>query len=221
MRAGIAVFAFLMASVAGAGEPGFYVGGGLNRVNYDVGLNDGIAVGIINEPFSGIFRVPAESSSTDDSPLGWTATVGYRFHRYVAAELSYVNFGEIANTEVYGPLNFFPFPPTITRTLDIEVRGPAVSVLGILPLGERVDLFARGGVLFADEKVRLRGLRPDDTTTYGDEIWLAGIGVDVSFGPRWTARLEYQRTDALKENVTFSLGEVELEQMGMLVMFRF
>jgi len=221
MRRAVAVFLFLIASVAGAREPGFYAGAAINRVNYDVGLSDGILIGIIGGPFSGLFSAPAESSSTDGDTLGWSAMLGYRINRYLAAEVSYIDFGEIANTEVYTPPNIPIRLPVITRTIDVGVRGPALSLLGTLPIGERFDLFVRAGVLFADEKIRFPDLPANQTATYGDELWLAGVGADVSFGSRWTVRFEYQRTDTLDEDPIYSLGEVDLEQLGLMVMMRF
>jgi hypothetical protein len=149
-----------------------------------------------------------DSIEIDEVDAGFSATVGYRINRYLAAELSYIDFGEYELIERY---------PTVTDVrYKLGVSGPSVSVLGSLPLGEQWELFLRGGVLFADQEVSLTIVSSLDRD-FSDEVVMAGAGVQWSFAPRWAARLEYQRTDDLKYDNT---GESSIEQASLSVLFK-
>ena len=149
--------------------------------------------------------IAPKSVETDAIDTGFSATVGYRINRYLAAELSYTDFGEYESIERY---SFGEF------RYQLGVAGPSLSVLGSLPLGEQWELFLRGGVLFADQEVRLGGSLSN--REFSDEVVLAGAGVQWSFAPRWATRLEYQRTDDLKYDNT---GESSIDQASLSVVF--
>ncbi len=120
-----------------------------------------------------------------------------------------------------------PRPPcrNVLRTYTVNARGPEVSVLGSLPLSERWELFLRGGVLFAKQEVESRTIIESPTATGGqpierdfsDEVITVGAGVQWAFLPRWTARLEYQRSDDLQPNEI--MGESRLDQASISVLF--
>ena len=149
-----------------------------------------------------------DSIEVDEVDAGFSAPVGYRINRYLAAELSYTDFGEYELIERY---------PTVTDVrYQLGVSGPSVSVLGSLPLGEEWELFLRGGVLFADQEVSLT-IGSSFDRDFSDEVVMAGAGVQWSFAPRWAARLEYQRTDDLKYDNT---GESSIEQASLSVLFK-
>ncbi len=220
-----------ISAAAHATEPGFYFAATASRVEHEIDAFPGIPVftiigrpnpvfpppdnffprpppqgGIIGEPIFGVPTVIAPKSvETDAIDTGFSATVGYRINRYLAAELSYTDFGEYESIERY---SFGEF------RYQLGVAGPSLSVLGSLPLGEQWELFLRGGVLFADQEVRLGGSLSN--REFSDEVVLAGAGVQWSFAPRWATRLEYQRTDDLKYDNT---GESSIDQASLSVVF--
>ncbi|MET0536086.1 MAG: outer membrane beta-barrel protein [Steroidobacter sp.] len=237
--AGLIAFALLASSTAQAAEPGFYFGVAGSRVEREVTGRPGTAIAVFTSalpnpvlpPVGGIIIRPPPGSvvppiffgqfptvilpnsvDVDEVDAGFSATVGYRVNRYLAAELTYADFGEFQIIERYSFGNV---------DYELGVRGPSVSVLGTLPLGEQWELFLRGGVLFADQQVSLgfsgssTGGPPD--LDYSDEVITAGAGVQWSFATRWAARLEYQRTGDMKYDNT---GESSLEQASLSVMFK-
>lgn len=109
------------------------------------------------------------------------------------------------------------FPSEITRDSSVNVSGPMVSVMGILPVGSRVELFLRAGVLFADEEVKFVFTNGSDSNTFGSEEWVGGAGVAFRFTPRWSARLEYLRTDTIEENLMNA--RTELDEISVSVVF--
>lgn len=220
-----------LSTAANAADPGFYFGATASRVEHEVEGLPGVPVLVINTftppPFFGGIRptpnpgvplnpflppvsgfIAPTSTDIDEVDSGFSATVGYRVNRYLAAELSYHDFGE------YQQVDRYDFGDI---TYELGVRGPSVSVLGSLPLGDRWELFLRGGVLFADQKVSLNIINGPPNRDYSDEVILAGAGVQWSFAPRWAARVEYQRTDDMKYD---DAGESSIDQASLSVFFK-
>jgi opacity protein-like surface antigen len=224
-----------LSAAAQAADPGFYFAATAGRVEHEVDGRPGILVFVaglspspvfppgggfrpppsgdlpinpIFPPPGGVVSIGPDSIEVDEVDAGFSGTVGYRINRYLAAELSYTDFGEYELVEHYSFADV---------TYELGVRGPSVSVLGSLPLGEQWELFLRGGVLFADQKtsVRISGSLPD--REFSDEVIMAGAGVQWSFAPRWAARLEYQRTDDLQYDNT---GESSIDQASLSVLFK-
>jgi opacity protein-like surface antigen len=211
------LLATISATPALAAEPGFYLGAGLGRADEEprsVGIN--VAIGLF--PTS-IVRLDPEQVEIDESDVAWSATVGYRINSYVAAEVEYMDFGTTDITETYRiPPPPIPQVPTITRRYSTRVTGPALSVLGTIPVGKRFDVFLRAGVLFADREMEINQSVGLGDTTFGSSVWLAGAGVDMSLASRWSLRLEYQRTGETDESIL--VGGTELERVALSVLFR-
>jgi opacity protein-like surface antigen len=167
--------------------------------------------------------------SADETDVGWNFSLGYRVNKYLAAELAYVDSGEASLVEHYRPLvGFGPVATPVTeiiRSYSVTSRGPELSVLGSLPLGSKWEVFLRGGVLFAKQEVEARTRAIGGTATtplplerdFSDEVVTVGAGVQWAFLPRWTARLEYQRTDDLQANEI--MGESRIDQASLSVLF--
>ena len=237
----------LHCEISEAADPGFYVGAAgarsEQRLDQDAGVGPvPIAVLPPPDPFNPGPVVPAprppiplnpifggaadREISADEIDVGWNFALGYRVNKYFAAELGYVDAGEASLTERYpAPPSTSPIRSDLTRSYRVHSRGPAVSLLGSLPLNAQWQVFARGGVLFAEQEIESRtslagGAAPVNIRTdrdYSDEVVSLGAGVQWAFLPRWTARLEYQRTDDLKQNDI--MGESRLDQASLSVLF--
>lgn len=106
----------------------------------------------------------------DGSDTGFKVFGGYQFMKYLAAELEYVDGGTVD----LGPL-------------DIDVSGFNLSGVGILPLGEKFNLFAKLGMIFWDASARGKGGGDDSGEDFS---W--GIGGGYSFTDHFGVRVEYQ-----------------------------
>jgi opacity protein-like surface antigen len=167
--------------------------------------------------------------SADETDVGWNFSLGYRVNKYLAAELAYVDSGDASLVEHYRPAaDLSPVPTVVTeinRSYTVTSRGPALSVLGSLPLSSQWEVFVRGGVLFAKQEVEAstRAVGGSAVTPgpiardFSDEVVTVGAGVQWAFLPRWTARLEYQRTDDLQANEI--MGESRIDQASLSVLF--
>ena len=142
------IFALVAASVfavspAIAQDSGFYVGAGIGDFGVKV---DGF----------------------DGSDTGFKVFGGYRFIKYLAAEVEYLDGGTVED-----------------GGLEIDVSGFNLSGVGILPVGEKFSLFAKLGMIFWDA----------DSNGFGDdsgEDFSWGVGAGYSFTEQFGMQLEYQ-----------------------------
>jgi OOP family OmpA-OmpF porin len=198
-------------------ETGFYLSAGLGRAEEDPGRSAGINISI-GFPPPGIIHLKPDRVEVDGGDTAWSIGAGYRFTRYLAAEVEYMDLGTTDITEYYsynlGPIiDFAPF------SYSSSLEGPAVSILGLIPLGGGFEGFVRGGVLFADREISTRLMTDAGSTTFGDTVWLGGIGVDWSFAGHWALRAEYALTGDL-DSTTFA-GETAAESLSLRLRYAF
>lgn len=204
----------LTATCAGAAEPGFYVAASLG-----LGVEDPKSAGTNVGNSMGIFHVDADQIDVDDGKLAWSVGLGYRVNKYLAGEVEYIDFGTTEVTEHYSVDNTslpFPFPTVFTLNYSSNVTGPALSLLGMLPVGENFELFLRGGALFGSREFKTGFGALEEK--FSRTVWLAGAGVTWSFAKRWAIRAEYQQIGKLGES--FVSGETELQRMSLSALFR-
>ena len=134
--ASAAITSISVAAPAVAAEPGFYFTAALGQAEEDpksIGTNIGIGF-----PPAAIVHVDPDRVDVDDSGLAWSVAAGYRLNTYIAVEVEYMDFGtsDISEHYVFGPSVVPPFPSEFTNTYSSKVTGPAMSLLGSLPIGE-------------------------------------------------------------------------------------
>lgn len=128
-----------------------------------------------------------------NNSTGFQMFAGYRFSPYVAAELGYMNFGEVKRTGDFG----IPGIGELVSDTKFKARGAGLSVLGIWPVSTSIDLFGQVGIM------RWR-VRAPYTLTLNDAPYAKNSGTDyghnVFFGVGGTyhwdhygVRLAYQR----------------------------
>ena len=164
---------------------------------------DGLATEVASvpiQPFTNLTVGSDFDSSQDDSLTPWGLQVGYRFNKWVAAEVGYVDLGEYLYSLTgsisgdYGFLCDLPAcldadgnPQIVVRPLDggferstqLTSAGITASVLAMFPLSSHFDLHIRGGVYYADTRVTNR-LRYVDVADQTDVFNLLHRRVDAS-----------------------------------------
>ena len=214
-------------------ERGFYVGAAASRVEHETQITSPATI-VVRLDWGAFTTLRLDQAGVeDDTDAGWNVTLGYEINKYLAAELSYYDFGEASLTETYASVIVVPRTLYYTARYNIEAFGAGVSLLGTFPLTSSVDIFARGGVLFLDQEVErqvtadpptaFRGVPYRSSTRTGDEIWIAGAGVQWSFASRWTTRLEYQLTDDIgrEGDSPLDANTTKIEQASLSVLFDF
>ncbi|MGI9309133.1 MAG: outer membrane beta-barrel protein [Gammaproteobacteria bacterium] len=151
-----------------ANAEGFYVGG---------------AIGFGEAEFQAdeISSGPLAGTPLDDSErVGAIKAIGgYRANRWISLEASLVGAGWDGDD----------------LESDVSFGALSASVLGILPVGERVELFARLGGFFGSSEVEA----PGDifSSSENDEGVVWGVGAFVNLGSRkqFTIRAEFEQYD--------------------------
>src|SRR5678815_283534 len=141
------------AQTATAAERGFYLGGQVGQATKEVSRD-------FFELFNDIIQevsnfVPLEDhTSLEDTDIAFAIVGGYRFNSYLAFEGSYTKYGTVTyKSRASG--NFPLEGGTLNTNIESEVSGFSLAAVGVLPLTHDWELFARGGMLFADNKIRL------------------------------------------------------------------
>lgn len=157
------------------------------------------------------------STSFDDKDTAYRVYGGFRFHRNFAAELAYVDLGryQLRSTVL----------PAGTLTNRIRSSGAELSVLGLLPVGERWSLFGRLGVLAARTQASYSGEgsifvnEGEGEQTKRTSGVVYGIGAMADLTPRFGLRLEWSEYRKLGDNLTG--GEFDARVLSAGVQYRF
>jgi len=173
-RKALVAVALLVASASAlAQETGAYVGAAIGQASYrEVCRDFDTLVGVV-----GAFGCSSQQDSAGKLFAGW------RFLRYLSAELSYINYGEVKAQGVAGGA-----PVTATS----RVRAAGISALGIVPLGERFSAFARLGLLQSKVQAQSAGA-VSAAIDHGETELHVGIGAMAHLGRGWALRAEFER----------------------------
>lgn len=122
---------------------------------------------------AGIGEFGVDIGPFDDSATGYKVFGGYQFMKYLGAELEYIDGGTVEDLG-----------------LEIDVSGFNLSAMGILPVGEKFNLFAKVGMIFWDADISGKGGGSDSGEDFS---W--GIGGGFNFTDNFGIRAEYQGFD--------------------------
>jgi OOP family OmpA-OmpF porin len=181
---------------AGAGEPGWYFvafGGpttaqGMSLNRSDQNLNDIFARAGLD--------VVAIDSSLDDSDTGFGVAGGYQLNEHFAFEFSYLTLGS-TNYHAIATVTDGTDTEDADVTLETKADGPVVSMLGILPIGERFSVYGRAGISFltADGTARItiadNSQRASQSSQKTDPVF--GVGAEYNFNKYFAVRLAWDR----------------------------
>jgi len=161
--------------------------------------------------------------TTKDNDIGYQATFGYRFNHYFAAELGLVQYGELSST-VHGEIDRGNgFVPASVK-LAFNVGGPVISAIGILPLGEKAEMYGRLGYLFASSErqisSRLDGQSGGTNSAKGDSQGAVyGVGFAWHVNQVYSIRAEYQKIDGVGQNDRTGKEDLNVIGLGLLIRF--
>ena len=163
------------------------------------------------------------TSSSEDSDVGYQATFGYRFTRYLAAELALAQFGS-AEARANADMDFGDGFVPVSLRLAFNAGGPMFSVLGILPLSDKFELYGRVGYLFASSErefsSRVDGQRGGGFGPKADsQDVVLGVGASYHFNQVYSVRLEYQQIDEVGELNTSGVEDLRNVGIGLVVRF--
>jgi len=161
-----------LTSVSQAAEPGFYVGAGIGNAGIEVDGNDPDLGDIDDRDFDG-----------DD--VGYKLFAGYRVNNWLAVEASWNDFGTPDDATEIG---------NVPIETEFETDGFDASLLGILPVGEYFDVFAKAGYFIWDVESRSQSGGIAELVKDSGEDFTYGVGVQWNPGS-FGVRAEYQVYD--------------------------
>lgn len=116
---------------------------------------------------------------------------GYKFNKHIAIEASYIDLGEAEDN--------------IDPVWTLEADGFNFAVVGILPIGNVVELFAKAGVFMWDVSISEAGYGEFYSEDGNDLSY--GIGAAFNITPQFGLVAEYQRFDVDDEDLSnISIG---------------
>jgi hypothetical protein len=173
-----------------------------------------------NIPFQNV------NAGTEDSDVGYSATFGYRFNRFVAGELGLVQYGKLSSSasgDIDFPNDGVGFLPA-NVALSFNVGGPLISVIGILPIKDKIEFYARLGYLFASSEREFTssvdGQRGVSGSAKGDsQEPVYGLGFTWNINQVYSLRAEYQFIDKIGESERTGTEELDVLSLGLIVRF--
>lgn len=106
--------------------------------------------------------------------LGVEIGAGYRFNRYVGAELAYVDFGKPHYDLTRGTTGE-------TSVMYVKNKGVVAAVRGFVPLNDSFTLTGRVGAVFVHTSLDRQSAYPDDAYTGKDNQVHATFGIGAMY----------------------------------------
>lgn len=203
---------FYFGAWGGSGEFDTVSKGALDEMILD-GLGEELG-SVPIQPFTNLSAVVSDSD-LDDSLTPWGLQIGYRFNKWVAVEVGYVDLGEFLYRlpgQLSGGLGILcdldfcldengdptivtvPVDGEFERSIQLTSTGITGSVLGMYPVTPSFDVHVRAGVYYADTRVTNRLRYIDETGQFG------------VFGLPEVFNLAHRREDASQTELLAGIG---------------
>ena len=176
------------------------------------------------------FNIAGVSESKDEITTAYKFFAGYQFIQYIAAEISYTDFGKFGYIYDSSGLG----PGLGTGRLDYKAKSWALSGVGSIPIGSSgFSALARLGIAYnTAERSALQGggfttnpVIPSATKRRVSPLW--GAGGQYDFSPSLGVRLEYEDYgkfgEAQKNSAIFpqQTGRARIHMYALSLLARF
>lgn len=202
----IALIALLSALAVPAMAEGLYVVGsvGQSKADLDQGYLDGADRSL-----------PGFSSSIDKTDTAYKLQLGYQFNQNLAIEGGYVNLGKLTYSG--------SAPGVGNKSVEFKAQGLNLSAVGILPLTERVSVFAKVGAIYAKVErtaaVHTTLVQASSSESSTDLKGTWGLGASFDLTKNLAVRAEYEQFHKLGKNDKTGEANVDLISAGVAYKF--
>lgn len=201
----IALIALLSAFAAPVMADGLYVVGSVGQAKTDIdqGALDGT-----DSSLAGF------QSSTKKTDTAYKLQLGYQFNKYLALEGGYINFGKATYNSSANIGH---------RSVEFKAEGINIDAVGILPVTDRLSVFAKAGAIYAKvtnnwdtQTTSYTGSGSTDSTDLKG-TW--GIGTSFDVTKDLAVRAEFEQFHKLgKQDKT---GEANVNLISAGVAYKF
>jgi hypothetical protein len=221
--AGSALSMGAFSAPAMADDSGFYIGANVGRVLSTLRRSD------LDNGITAAFGGPAAgfalgSSSVHKAHAMWSADVGYMLSPNVGVEASYIDLGTLKySAAATQPSNSGTGSSPVAVNLDIRSHGPALALVGVLPMSNSWELDARAGAYEGKTITSFLSVLQTGTNigtmSKTSTSLLAGFGGSLTLTSHCTVRLDYVRLQHLNEQVLGRSFNVDLLSTGVNFVF--
>jgi hypothetical protein len=200
---------------------GAYLGGNFGRAR------DSYETSFIDNQIEGIAAAAGETVNFTARSIrkmsdAWWVNTGYFFTPYVGIDAAFFHLGEIKYFAV-GKLAIAGTSQSISTTTEVTSHGPALSLIGRLPLTESFEADLRVGDYYGkavvDNQVTVGSKGVFLSSSKSSSGLLAGVGGAYTFGGHWSIRLDYLRVSRTGDSHTVGKFSVNLATAGVSFTF--
>ena len=217
-----AVLALVPVAAATAADGAFYVSASAVRTVTTLSTTDVADAAVATvASISGTTLALSSSSSSLDNPLGWSAAVGYRIGP-IGIEASYLDLGhetyQLAGTETSAS-----GPSSLTSTIQVGSKGPALALVGYVPLLDSLQADIRVGAF--DGRTSTVYSNQIDSIPHNGSVSgtttsaLAGIGLDYAVTGHLSVNVNFLHLNRLREKFLDVTFNVNLATAGLTYVF--
>lgn len=151
----------------------------------------------------------------------WWGNAGYFFNPYVALDVAFLHLGEL-RYKTTGELNVGGTEYPDRTSTEVTSHGPAISLLGRLPLTDALEADIRLGDYVG--KTNFYSLivtngSSVETASKTSSSLLAGVGAAYSFAGHWSVRVDYLRVDKTGDSGSSGKFSVNVASAGVSFTF--
>ncbi len=164
-------------------------------------------------------------TESGDSGTSVALFAGYRFNRYLAAEMGWFDAGSLGFDQ---SLVYVPDLLDVYNTdIDLDVSAVSATALGILPFARIWEGYLRGGLAFYDASAQQRFTPSFGGETVGSSVddsgfdLLFGLGIGVTLFDRAHLRLEYQNLFIDKDLLATEEDVAAVDTLFLDLQYRF
>lgn len=194
--ASLLIVNFGLVTAAQAAEPGWYLVGFGGESSAS-----GLSQAQVDDNLAAIFgsvglEVLDASSTLDDSDTGFGIVGGYQVNDHFAVEFGYVDLGSIGYRAT-GTVTDGVDQVAAEALFESEADGPVVSVLGVLPIGERFSVHGRAGLALlsatGSARITVDDVSQRDSQSSQKSNLMFGVGAEYRLTKHFSVRLAWDR----------------------------
>lgn len=205
-----------------ADDGSFYVDASALRILHTLNLAE-LNAGVNNAVTSGTgTSLGLASTSTQRSTVTWSAALGYRISEFFAVEASYLDLGDL-NYHATGTETSATGTASLASALRITAKGPALAMVGILPLMPGLEVSLRAGAFdgrtATDYVNTVNGTPGAGSISKSTVSLLGGVGASYAFAGNWAVQFQYLHLNGLQEKLLDRKFNADVAMAGLMFVF--